>query len=78
MTHHYSVAAKIYRFYRSECCWPYALSFLLALLIYILDFYYADTVWMSSSILSYVILFSYYLYNVRLFKRNALHKEEEM
>jgi len=53
---------KIYRFYRYECCWPYAVSFFFVLVIYWLDFVVAKKSDHWGSYLAYAIIFTYYLY----------------
>lgn len=63
---------KIYNFYRRDCCWPYAISFLLVLMIYRFDFIEPKKSCHWESIFSFGILFSYYIYNLRLYFRGKI------
>jgi len=58
---------NIIRFYRQDCCWPYAASFFLALIIFWQDFFIVKTRFHWASLVAYGILLAYYLYNVRLY-----------
>jgi len=55
---------NIYEFYRFDCCWPYAASFFLVLIIYWLDFFITDTRYHWPSAVAYGIILGYYLYNL--------------
>ena len=61
------LAGNICDFYRHGCCWPYAVSFFLVLIIYWLDFFFVNTRCNSASLAAYGIIFAYYLRNVRLY-----------
>jgi hypothetical protein len=63
---------KIYIFYRYECCFPYSISFLLVLLIYSLDFYTLEKAKVWPSLISYIILAGYYVYNVSCYRKRIL------
>lgn len=58
---------KIYCFYRHDCCWPYAVSFPLVLLIYGLERQTVVGGFPWASIGAYAILFAYWGYNVYLY-----------
>jgi hypothetical protein len=55
----------IFVFYRHDCCWPYAVSFYLTLIIYYLDFFTVATDRHWASPVAYGVLFVYFLYNLR-------------
>lgn len=57
---------NIYQFYRYDCCWPYSVSFFLVLIIYWLDFFIVNISNHWVSMVSYGVIFAYYLYNVFL------------
>lgn len=63
---------SIYEFYRHDCCWPYAVSFFLALSIYYLDFFIVNTRYRWASLVAYGIILAYYLYNVSLYFQNKI------
>ncbi|MCX5701554.1 MAG: hypothetical protein NTW64_01030 [Candidatus Omnitrophica bacterium] len=67
-----SLFNKIYNFYRYDCCWPYAVSFLLVLVIYRIDFIDVNRIYHWESIFSYGIIFSYYLYNLHLYYQKKI------
>lgn len=67
---------KIYRFYRHECCFPYAISFLLVLFIYAIDFYGSDQPLFWPSIASYLVLAGYYIQNIRYYRKNVLIQDD--
>jgi hypothetical protein len=60
-----SLLENVRVFYRYDCCWPYAASFYLTLVIYYLDFFVTGTRCHWASPVAYGILLAYYLYNVR-------------
>ena len=64
---------NIYIFYRRDCCWPYAISFFLVLIIYLLDFFFADTPRHLPSLCAYIIILAYYLYNLRRYFTTGLN-----
>ena len=68
---------KIYRFYRYDCCWPYAVSFFLALLIYGLDFFMVHAHYHWASLASYTIILAYYLYIAYLYFQGKVKKEND-
>ena len=76
MTAAKKIPEKLYRFYRHECCWPYALSFPLVLVIYAIDFFGHEDPLRWPSIASYSIIAGYYLRNVRLYKNEALVSDD--
>ena len=59
-------------FYKQDCCWPYALSFYLTLLIYYLDFFATGTRCHWASPVAYGILLAYFLYNLRLYSQGKI------
>lgn len=63
---------KIYDFYRRECCWPYALSFFLVLVIYWLDFSVERNQTPWASFISYAVIFSYYIYNLYFYVKSKI------
>ncbi len=63
---------NIYQFYRYDCCWPYAVSFLLLLVIYWLDFFIVKTRYHYASLTGYGIILAYYLYNVVLYHKGKI------
>ncbi len=63
---------NIYQFYRYDCCWPYAVSFLLVLFIYWLDFFIVKTRTHYVSLAGYGIIFAYYLYNLVLYLKGKI------
>ncbi len=66
------IMKKIALFYGKDCCWPYALSFFLVLIMYVGQAVCRDSYGLYMSAVAYLVLFSYYLYNVRLYKRGKL------
>ena len=62
---------KLLVFYKEDCCWPYSLSFFLILIVYLLEFY-SDTNSSSASLIAYLVIFAYYLYNIHLYRHNKL------
>ena len=62
-----SFIKNIYKFYRYDCCWPYTVSFFLALSIYWLNFFIVNTRYHWPSLVTYGIILVYYLYNVYLY-----------
>ena len=62
----------MYQFYRYDCCWPYAVSFLLTLVIYWLDFFIVNTHYHWVSLFVYGIILDYYLYNVSRYFRDKI------
>jgi len=68
---------KLFNFYRNDCCWPYALSFYLLLIIYWLDFITPGKTYHLSSYFSYAVVLAYYFYIVyRYFKKKITDKNE--
>jgi hypothetical protein len=67
---------KTYHFYRHDCCFPYAISFLLVLFIYTIDFYGSDQPLFWPSIASYLILAGYYVQNIRYYRKNVLTQDD--
>jgi hypothetical protein len=67
---------KIYRFYRYESCFPYTISFLLVLFIYVIDFGISNHPLLWPSIASYLILAGYYVQNIRYYKKNVLTSDD--
>jgi len=65
-----SLLKNIYEFYRQDCCWPYAASFFLTLIIYWLDFFIVPTRCHWASPLAYGVILAYYLYIVYLYFQN--------
>lgn len=59
-------------FYKQDCCWPYAVSFYLTLLIYGLDFFRAGARCHWASPVAYGILLAYFLYNLHLYFRGKI------
>lgn len=55
---------NIYEFYRFDCCWPYAVSFFLVLIVFWLDFFVTNIRYHWPSLVAYGIILSYYLYNL--------------
>jgi len=72
------LAKNIYKFYRYDCCWPYALSFYLALVIFYLEAVVIKNPSKWASILSYTILLAYYLWNRKLFDRSTLNQKRNL
>ncbi|HBA60123.1 MAG TPA: hypothetical protein DCZ92_04780 [Elusimicrobia bacterium] len=68
---------NVYWFYRFDCCWPYALSFFLVLVIYWLDFFFARTPYRLASLTAYLIILAYYLYNLRCFFTTGLNTRDD-
>ncbi|MBU9888397.1 MAG: hypothetical protein KTQ49_00825 [Candidatus Omnitrophica bacterium] len=68
---------KIAVFYRDDCCWPYALSFYLVLIIFAMDFGGVPTPYHGASVFSFGILLAYYLYNLRLYFRKDIRIMEK-
>ncbi|MDD5156377.1 MAG: hypothetical protein PHF11_07870 [Candidatus Omnitrophica bacterium] len=62
----------IYGFYRHDCCWPYAASFFLVLVIYWLDFFVAGLPYHWASLSAYGTLLVYYLYSARLYSQGRI------
>ncbi|MFH1799699.1 MAG: hypothetical protein ABH891_02465 [Candidatus Omnitrophota bacterium] len=58
---------NIYVFYKHDCCWPYAVSFYITLVIYGFDFFGAGTRFHWASPVAYGVLLAYFLYNVHLY-----------
>ena len=63
---------KVYQFYRHDCCWPYAASFFLVMVIYWLDFFTVKTHYRWVSLLAYAIIFAYYLYNLYYYSQGKI------
>ena len=70
-----SIIKNIVVFYRYDCCWPYAASFFLALIIYWLDFFVTDTRRHWASLVAYGIIFAYFLHIARLYFQNKIEKK---
>lgn len=68
---------NICAFYRRDCCWPYAVSFFLVLIIYLLDFRFANTPFHLASLAAYVIILAYYLYNLRRYFTTGLNTKND-
>lgn len=66
------ILRNIYQFYKYDCCWPYAVSFLLVLVIYWLDFFIIKTRTHYVSLAGYGIILAYYLYNVVLYHKGKI------
>ena len=64
-----------WRFYRHECCFPYTLSFLLVLLIYITDFHILEKTMLWPSIISYGIITGYYVQILSYYRRKVLFSD---
>lgn len=67
-----AIAGKIRAFYLRDCCWPYSLSFYLALAVYALDFGPADQPGHYPSLAAWAILAAYWLRNLYLYSRGRL------
>lgn len=67
-----SLIKHIHAFYKYDCCWPYAVSFFLTLMIYYLDFFRAGTRCHWASPVAYGILLAYFLYNLHLYSRGKI------
>ena len=63
---------QIYHFYRYDCCWPYAVSFYLVLVIYWLDFFVGRGHRHWTSVVAFGVVFVYYLYILRLYFQGRL------
>jgi len=61
-------------FYRHDCCWPYAASFFLALIIFWLDFFMADTHRHWASPIAYGIILAYFLYIIHHYVQGRIKK----
>lgn len=70
------IFSNIYQFYRYDCCWPYAVSFLLVLVIYWFDFFIIEARIHAASLVGYGIIFAYYLYNVFLYNKGKLKAKD--
>ena len=68
---------KVFQFYRHDCCWPYALSFFLALIIYGLDFFIVNTRYHWASLAAYGIILAYYLYIASLYHRGKVKAKDD-
>ena len=71
-----SILAKVARFYRDECCVPYAISFYLTLIIYVLDFHLAPKPLIWPSATSYAILTAYYVQIIARYRQIAREKDD--
>lgn len=71
-----TIAKKLCRFYRHQCCFPYSLSFVFVLIIYAIDFcaYEAPLIWPSVG--AYAIIAAYYLLNLTYYVRKSLVFED--
>lgn len=67
-----SFIKNIYGFYRHDCCWPYAASFFLALIIYWSDFFIVNTRHHWPSLAAYGVIFAYYLYIVNFYFQSKI------
>ncbi|HLD29861.1 MAG TPA: hypothetical protein VJC03_05925 [bacterium] len=67
-----SVLKKVFVFYTKDCCWPYALSFYLVLLLYAEDFLLSERPMIWPSVLAYMILWGYYRYNRHMYRINKI------
>jgi len=70
-----SLIKNIRMFYRHDCCWPYAASFFLTLIIYWDDFFVANTHAPWASLAAYGILLAYFLYIIRLYLQKKIEKK---
>jgi len=70
-----SLIKSIDQFYRHDCCWPYAVSFYLTLIIYWFDFFVANSSRHWASPVAYGILLAYFLYIIHLFLLNKLENK---
>ena len=70
-----SLIKNIRTFYRDDCCWPYAVSFFLTLIIYGFDFFVVDTSCHWASPVAYGILLTYFLYIIHLYFQNKIRKK---
>jgi hypothetical protein len=66
---------NIYTFYRHDCCWPYAASFFLTLIIFWQDFFAVGTRYHWASLVAYGIILAYYLDIMRLYFQNKTEKK---
>ncbi len=71
----HSFPRNVRTFYTRDCCWPYAASFFLALIVFGLDFSDRHSHFHWASFTAFGIILSYYLYILRLYFRKKLTKE---
>jgi hypothetical protein len=71
----HSLFGNIRTFYMRDCCWPYAVSFWLVLIIFWQDFSNANRHVHGASLVAYGIILGYYLYILHLYFRKKLVKE---
>lgn len=71
-----SILARVARFYRDECCVPYAVSFYLTLIVYLFDLRLAakPLIWPSAT--SYAILTAYYIQNIRRYRHKTFRAHD--
>lgn len=69
-----SLLKNIYTFYRYDCCWPYAASFFLALIVFWQDFFVVGTCSHWASLVAYGIILAYYLQIIRLYSQGKTEK----
>ncbi|MFH1208058.1 MAG: hypothetical protein V1673_00685 [Candidatus Omnitrophota bacterium] len=69
-----SLLKNIYTFYRYDCCWPYAASFFLALIVFWQDFFVVSTRYRWASLVAYGIILAYYLYIIHLYFQGKTEK----
>lgn len=72
------LAIDIYKFYRYDCCWPYSISFYLVLYLYWLESVVIQNPSKWASILSYGIIFLYYIYILKKHKVGAITEKRNL